>query len=166
MWMHKGSALSVGKAWPVIYVLLFGLFLISFNSFARTHARTAVEVVHIQGEAVLGKSTPLKTGVFLRAGSVIQTKANGRVLLRFLDGSTMLVQPNTQIKLREARKRRNGFSLLVDLISGQLDNFVTPNERKEVNYRVRTRSALAGVRGTVFRITTAEKGKKTVLMQC
>ena len=139
-------------------LLLICLFAISANVFARA----AIEIVHIQGEAIVGRKTPLKEGTVLRVGSIIQTKKESRVLVRFSDGSTMLIQPESKIKFVEARKRRNGFSLLVDLISGQVDNVVVSKQTGEVSYRVRTRSALAGVRGTSFRVQAEANGQKTV----
>lgn len=118
-----------------------------------------VEVMHVQGPVTyslqedLLKSTPLKKGERLALGAYIQVEENGLCILKFADGSTMVLEANTLIKLDKMSSF--GASGMVDasvrLKKGAVQTNVikkTPRSR----FQVETPSAVAAVRGTNFRV--------------
>ncbi|MBL7688157.1 MAG: FecR domain-containing protein [Bdellovibrionaceae bacterium] len=103
---------------------------------------------------------PLTTGMQLIRGDEIVTGADGRVRVRFPELSEIFVNPNTNLRIDEATgtasepKRR----VLMQLMKGKVRSRVTGRyDSSESRFEVRTKAAVAGVRGTDF-VTSFEPG--------
>lgn len=103
-----------------------------------------------------GVPMPAKPGLALKSGDILETGANGRIGVTFVDNSRFAAGPNSKIDLTrftfDSRTHDGEFLTKIDrgslaVISGQIA------KRKRDAMRVRTPTALLGVRGTRFVVT-------------
>lgn len=133
----------------------FSSFLTILLLPAAALAGPVAEVVGVRGEAVSmvgSQATPLTIGTKLEEAAVIRTGSPGRVKLRFIDGSVIVVSDASSLKIEQYRvseqeKRRDaGFVLDIGLIS----QTVAP--AKGGSWSVRTPTAVTAVRGTEYMV--------------
>ena len=126
----------------------------------RTEA-AAASVLALTGpvESSAGK---LAVGSPLGEGASVKTGDNGFVTLKLADGTTLVVQSKSQVRLDVARTVANsgGVPLTrVGLASGRVEADVTKRSGATGRFEVSTPTANLGVRGTQFRVSTDEAGK-------
>lgn len=90
----------------------------------------------------------------IQVGETISTDAKSETMVKMADDTTLLVRPNTQIKLTEFKydKAQNDSSVMT-LVRGTL-RMVTGliGKRRPASVRVNTLTATIGVRGTDFEV--------------
>jgi hypothetical protein len=111
-------------------------------------AEAVCEVAALSGEAHSGANKTLAVGDKLEAGAEVQTGAKGRLRLRCVDGSSIVLGDATQLRISDFRPAADGqprsASLLLTLgVIGQ-------KVAKGGSWEVRTPSAVTAVRGTEF----------------
>jgi hypothetical protein len=119
----------------------------------------AAEVLYVRGavevERAGAPAAPLATGASLASADVVRTGAQSSALLRFGDGSRVLLQPQTSMRVE--RSVRYGASPVVDtelrLDRGGAETRVEP--QPQPHFRIGTPVANLGVRGTEFRTRAA-----------
>lgn len=113
------------------------------------------EVVALRGFASLvvdGVTKPLKLGGQVEPGWEIRTAKPGRVKLKFIDGSVMVIGDASRLKIERfqvpggGKGRDAGFFLDVGLVN----QVVAPAQDSQ--WRMRTPSAVTAVRGTEFMV--------------
>lgn len=114
----------------------------------RSETRSAIRDVE-------SEKSPLREGERVEVGDRILTGADGRVRLRFAELSEIFVSPNSGIVIEEALlEKRVGppkRTIIIDLKQGRLRSRVQGRyDDGESRFQVKTRSAVAGVRGTDF----------------
>ena len=100
---------------------------------------------------------PLADGAQVDEGAHLRTDAEGSALLTFADGSTVGVEPNTELVIELARvdgSRR----IRLRQTAGQLWHDVAPDDRPGALYVVQTPDAVVTVRGTLFETAVEEDG--------
>ncbi len=105
---------------------------------------------------------PLVVGSPLGEGAGIKTGENGFVTLRLADGSTLVVQSKSQVRLDVARTLANsgGVPLTrVGLTGGRVEADVAKRSGAVGRFEISTPAANLGVRGTQFRVSTDGSGK-------
>ena len=121
----------------------------------------SVKVLTVTGKvfAVSGKDSRIREvteNTLLYVGDKIHTESNGSAVLLFADGSQLLLQSNSQLKMNMIRAY--GETGMVDsrvrLNSGSLDTRVVPSKGPEGRFEVHTPGAISAVRGTQFRISS------------
>jgi len=120
-----------------------------------------VQNLHGQCTAVTGQNQTisLKIGQILHAGDVLHCPENSSMMLRFADGSRLLVQKNSHLVL-DTVSEYPGTEMVdtrVRLQSGEVDTQVQRKQGPGSRYEIITPSAVAAVRGTDFRVH-ADKG--------
>jgi len=144
--------------------LLMTLWCLSFASAAeKPAASTEAVVTMIEGTANVfteraAAGLQLKKGDKLKRGQEIRVGANSRMEIRFPDGTVMRLAEKSRLVMDEVlydRKTENK-NVKVNLAVGKLwanvKKLVTPDSMVEV----RTSNAVAGVRGTVYRVNVEE----------
>ena len=136
--------------------------------------RLAAEAKTAQISALDGKATrsrqgkapaPLAIGVAVSQGDTIETGEDARLEIKFSDGSALRVGPHAKMQLAEAHfgggpvKRK----MTARLFFGNLWAKVTSVIQGEQKFAVETENAVAGVRGTTFRVDA--RTDKSVLVR-
>ena len=113
------------------------------------------EVVAVSGTATLA-GMPLTAGNLLEPGAALRTGPDGFVTLRLPDGSLVSLQPSSEARIGTLSRFANTdiFSTVVRMVSGRIEALV--NRLRGVSrFEVQTDIAVAGVRGTRFRVAAA-----------
>ena len=105
----------------------------------------------------------VESGAILQAGTRIRTTATSEALITFFNGSTLKLEPNTDILIEQLEYDENNHSVIVirqwiGTTWSRVVELVGPDSR----YEIRTPSASALVRGTYFMVMVDEEGKTTV----
>ncbi len=126
----------------------------------RSEPATA-KVIAVQGP-VETTAGALEKGAVLNEGTAIKTGENGFVTLQLADGSTIVVQSKSQVKLDVARVLANTGgvpSTTIALKSGRVESSVEKRKGQGARFEVSTPTSNMGVRGTRFRVSADESGK-------
>ena len=112
-----------------------------------------------------GKASPLSVGSAISQGEVITTGDESRLELRFADASLLRVGPRAKLKLSAAHfgdgpARRH---MTARLFFGNIWAKVTSAIQGEQKFQIETENAVAGVRGTTFRVEARQD--KSVLVR-
>jgi hypothetical protein len=129
----------------------------------------AAQVSALEGKATRarpnGKPAPLSVGTPVGQGDTIATADDARLELKFSDGSLLRVGPHAKMLLSEAHfsggpaKRK----MTARLFFGNLWAKVTSAIQGEQKFQIETENAVAGVRGTTFRVDA--RTDKSVLVR-
>jgi hypothetical protein len=113
-------------------------------------------VVRADGDARVD-GRPAQAGEQLGRGARIETGERGSVALRFPDGAITIVQPRTAMQLDTLRTLLDGGAARtrLRLDGGRIENTVTPQRKPGALFEVQTPAAVAGVRGTRYRVADA-----------
>ena len=117
------------------------------------------ELLYTQGDVSLQRPDlswqPLSGGASLGAGDLIRTGAQASAVLRFADGSRVLLRPGSSLRIeRSVRLGSDGpFETRLRLEQGSADSQVS--KQRTPNFRIVTPVANLGVRGTEFRTHAA-----------
>ncbi|MBN9685665.1 MULTISPECIES: FecR family protein [unclassified Corallococcus] len=105
-----------------------------------------------------GPPTSRLPGDSLYAGELVATDDAGRAELALADGSVLFLSPRSAVRLGTleltAERQRK---VLLDLVKGTVETQAAPGGAGST-FEVRTRGAVAGVRGTRFRVSQQEDG--------
>jgi len=133
-----------------------GFLLALAAPLAGAQTRTA-QVSALDGKAQrtrAGSRVELRVGTALSQGDTIETQDASRLEVRFSDGSLLRLGPGSKLQLSEAHfgggpSRRR---LSARLFFGKLWAKVTSVIQGDQKFQVETENAVAGVRGTTFRV--------------
>ncbi len=107
--------------------------------------------------------SPLTVGYKIEEGCAVRTGQESSVEIRFEDGNTFLLKPDTTIGLQTARKSGDDYSKYkLSLQVGKLISNVQKSTGKESKVQIEAPTAVLGVRGTVFRTYVAPDGTSQV----
>jgi FecR protein len=144
----------------VLYMITVSLSLAA--TAAELGASEAV-VTAIQGNArIYGKDST--TGRLLKKGDVIKREnevkvaEKSRIEIRFPDGTVMRLSEKSHLKMSELsfNKQTDSKKVKVDLSLGKLWAKVKRLTTSDSSVEVKTTNAVAGVRGTVYRVNVEE----------
>ncbi len=150
MWMNGAVAMALGTA-------------IVVPSTAQAADRNSAQVSIVTGRATVGDRA-LTMGASVFEGETVETAADARVELKTQDGSVVRVGPSSKLLLKSAYFGAGGekkFS--AKLVFGRVWTKVSGLMGGGSKFEVETDSAVAGVRGTTFRVDA--KSDKSVLMR-
>lgn len=129
-------------------ILSMGLLIFSFSAQAME-----ATVILVKGtvKTASGKVLVLKDKI--PAGETVSTEPRSFVKLLFKDNSQLNVGPESSVKIEPTQEGEPG---LVNLVSGQIRSKVTKDPLKSDQaydrFRVKTKTAAMGVRGTDFQV--------------
>ncbi|MCG3172864.1 MAG: hypothetical protein GMKNLPBB_01035 [Myxococcota bacterium] len=99
---------------------------------------------------------PLAQKVRVAAGALVRTGEKSFAELVFTDGTVLRLGPKSRFKLGAVTINKDARTLDVRLMLGRLWMNVTQSLVKDNKLNVRSKTAVAGVRGTVFAVDLAE----------
>ena len=120
---------------------------------------TTARVVNVQGQAnvviaATQQTIPVESGLLLHSGDVVHTGPESNVTLEFGDGSRLLLQADSQLRMDALRAY--GSTDTVDtrlrLQQGRVESQVTPRSGAGPRYEIWTPAATSAVRGTRYRL--------------
>jgi hypothetical protein len=116
------------------------------------------------GPSAEGPFTKVKRNDALTGGTFLRTGENARAEVKFTDGSVIRVGPSSTLHLAAAGFDASKKEVKVDatLVGGKAWANVAKLVGSEAKFEVKSANAVAGVRGTVFRINV-EKDAATVV---
>lgn len=127
---------------------------------------TVARIVYIKGKVEIirrgtGRVQEAAVNSILWEQDTIRTAADSNVTLRFVDGSTTLLQGDSSLTLEKLKGY--GDTGMADtnvrLQKGRLHNKVRPKAGPGSRFEIETPSAIAAVRGTEYRISAEENGE-------
>jgi hypothetical protein len=106
----------------------------------------------------------VKRGQQLAAGDTIKTGEGARAELTFPDGSVVRIGPSSELKLESASfdGKTKQVKVEAEIVGGTAWAKVATLVGKDAQFKVKTQNAVAGVRGTVFRVNV-DKDEATVV---
>lgn len=122
--------------------------------------RSAGAVTFVSGEATRsarGKAEPLAVGSVVWPGDVLETRRRTRLEVKLADESVLRIGPLSRVVLEEAlfggtaEERKVAAKLVVGRIWANVAKAVGG----EARFEIQTENAVAGVRGTTFRVDAA-----------
>ena len=129
------------------------------------HYPALIRVQNLQGTAQIledesTQSHPLKLGDLLMLGDVVSTDADSTLLLGFLDGSRILLQENSRLKIKQLMilEYTGMLDSQLQLQAGRLETQVATEKGSARRFEVSTPATVTSVRGTDYRIS-ADKEK-------
>lgn len=122
----------------------------------------------IQGQAELidadsGKITPLTAGTFVFIGETVQTKADSTLVLEFVDGSTLLLQPESRLKLDylSIYGKTGMVDTQIHLNQGRVETQVEKKQGPASRFEISTPAGVTSVRGTDYRVSAEPASAKS-----
>lgn len=131
-------------------------------------AGVAGKVTFLKGTALhaataKGPFKPLKRNDSVREGEFLKTNAASMLEVKLADGSLMRLAPNSNLKLGLAKSdTQEKHPTQHKLTAGKMWAKITKSVGTESKFAVRTENAVAGVRGTTFRVNAEEDGATVV----
>lgn len=133
------------------------------------------EIILVVGDARVrrtgqSRDESLTQGATVFAGDLLMTGVDGRIRVRFPELSEMFVSPNTTIRIEQASgSAGTSRKIMMDLMKGKIRSRVQgrygedpsklPPGESVSTFQIRTRTAVAGVRGTDF-VASFEPGQR------
>lgn len=114
-----------------------------------------IKLHRVEGQAKIGSRT-LKTGDVVKSGDLIEVSGDDDALVdvRFPEGNIVRLKEGSKVRLQPTA----GKTRVVLLLKGQVLAIARkPVGRKDRSFEIRTRTAVAGVRGTKFLVDVDEK---------
>ncbi|MEK7384271.1 MAG: FecR family protein, partial [Elusimicrobiota bacterium] len=145
-------------------IAFFGLSVLLLSSGIRADALPAGAITMIPSGEVsvrMGREAwrPVSGTESLSAGSEVRTSGSSTAELRFSDGSRVLLTPGTLFKIDKTDAREASFSLGLGKIRAAFSGMFSSR------VRIRTPTAVAAVRGTVFEMGADEKGSSITMAE-
>jgi hypothetical protein len=160
--MRKSAILLVG-------VLGIFIFLAVLMMQSLVIVQRIASVSGVAGEVFVKSATdddfrPIGDAEHVLAGYMVRTGTEGDVTLNWVDGSRLRLAPETTIRVRKAALNTNTkqSTSLFDLDTGRIWVRVLSALGGKTKFEVRTPTATAGVRGTVFSVAVDESGHTSV----
>lgn len=127
---------------------------------AAPNAAPAGSVTFLAGEATRtagGKAEPLAVGRSVYQGDVLETQRRTRLEVKLADGSVVRLGPSSRAEVQAAAfgKTVEQRNVSAKLVVGKVWANVAKAVGGEQRFEVKTENAVAGVRGTTFRVDAA-----------
>lgn len=125
------------------------------------HFPALIRVINLQGSAhslddESDQPLQLKKGSIVVLGDTIITDANSTLVLGFLDGSQVLLEENSRLRIDRLMLLENTGMLdsHIKLESGRMEIQAVPDKRPARQFKIETPIAVTSVRGTVYRVSS------------
>ncbi len=116
-------------------------------------------VTSVRGDVSAG-GKPLTVGGTVERGSQLTTGTQSFATVELVDGSRLVLQPSSRLKVEEMSRYRNSTlpETRLRLEAGRIESVVTRMSAPRPQYVVVTPTATIGVRGTQFRVGADDTG--------
>ena len=157
----------LGKKSFLLAFSIFSFFVLGL--FSSVNAASTAKVTRLEGKAFVSKSLkgPWKkigVGATLNRKDIVKTAKNSRLEITLPDGSVIRLSSESRLLLenvlvsKKKKKKKFSFKLLLGKAWTKVKKLVS----KDSSFEIKTKNAVAGVRGTTFRLDV-EKDESTVV---
>ncbi|MFZ6692905.1 FecR domain-containing protein [Undibacterium sp. SXout20W] len=162
--LSKRNHIADDRAIPVGTAILIPLELLPEED---SEARVLALAGNPTYKPVNGDELPLAIGTVVKEGAQIFTGKNGFITLAFPDNSRVSIPSNSQISLSKLRKTKYTGSprTEISLIEGKVESHVSSLVSNKGRFEVRSPLAVAGVRGTHFRVGVTDAGTANEVLE-
>jgi len=133
---------------------------------AQSAQRAAAVLTVISGDVLMRSAgadfSAATDGAVLYVGSTIRTSADARAIITLFEGSTVELEPASDITIEEATRRSGSTIIELAQSLGRSWHVVTHLTTADSRYEVKTPAATASVRGTAFEIVVDDNLTTTV----
>ncbi len=157
-WLRSRPALL---ATTIAFVLVTtGLIAVFFAAPVEAHSSTVTVLDgSVQVRHAGGPFTPITDGDVVAGGDTVRTGADSHGVLTFFDGTTVELEPETEITIDDLRASASGDKLVaISQVVGRTWHVVTHLVSGNSHYEIKTPTATAIVRGTAFEVAVAADG--------
>lgn len=134
----------------------------------RLQPKASAQVEFVQGSATAqpgaqSPAQPVAQGTHLDEGTRLQVGPDSFVAVRLADGTVVRVQAQSDLQLRQLRRRGRTGSVqsVLEMRAGSVESSVTPSADALRRFEIRTPRAVTSVRGTEFGVALAASGQAT-----
>ena len=111
--------------------------------------------VHRDVDGVMKVIGDVKKGFKIQEKDIVETAEEARAKIVFVDDNILTIAPASKIEIAKVKysKKQNNNSTLLNLLYGKVRNTISEHnhyDQKDNTFEVKTKSAVAGVRGTDF----------------
>jgi ferric-dicitrate binding protein FerR (iron transport regulator) len=158
--------LQKAVGYVVLGLLLFTAFGVG-GGFSGRALGAATTITIISGDVLVRRGTSASfvmatDGEILSAGDAIRTGDAARAVLTYFEGSTVTIEPNTELAIESASSLSDGSTVVVMRQNlGRTWHVVTRLITGNSKYEVKTPASTASVRGTAFQVDA--DGERTVV---
>ena len=141
-------------------ILFFGVFLLSIFFFsAYSEAKTIGKISEMSGKVLFREKANIpyddaKKGMELEKGCWIKTGPDGWAVLSLSDKSKLTLANNTELEITEFVVGKDKKDGVFSVTQGKLRASVTKLAGEQVNFKVKSPTAVAGIKGTEFMMMT------------
>ena len=132
----------------------------------RLQPSESATVQFVQGEATAqargnGTPVPIATGSKLEEGTELKVGPESFVAVQLADGTVVRVQAQSELQLRQLRRRGRAGSVqsVLEMHKGGVESTVPPSAEPLRRMEIRTPLAVTSVRGTQFSVALADSGQ-------
>ena len=133
---------------------------------AQSAQRAAAVLTVISGDVLMRSAgadfSSATDGAVLYVGSTIRTSADARAIITLFEGSTVELEPASDITIEEATRRSGSTIIELAQSLGRSWHVVTHLTTADSRYEVKTPAATASVRGTAFEVVVDDSLTTTV----
>lgn len=132
---------------------------------------SVAKAIFVQGEVQLTRggqaAQPLAAGTELRSGDLLHTGKQSALSLRFVDGSRLLLEPDSELRVEQllVYGRSAIPAMQLRLQQGGAANQVQPDVQQPPRYELRTPALNLGVRGTEFRVQASADATRVQVLE-
>jgi preprotein translocase subunit YajC len=144
-------------------LLSTGLIAVLFATPAQAHSST---VTVLDGSLLVrhagGQFAPITDGDIVGRGDTVLTGSGSHGVLTFFDGTTVELEPDTQITIDDLQASASGDKIVaISQAVGRTWHVVTHLVSSRSKYEIKTGAATAEVRGTAFEVAVDPDGTMT-----
>jgi len=138
----------------------------------RLQPSESATVQFVQGEVTAqargsGTTAPIATGSKLEEGTELKVGPESFVAVQLADGTVVRVQAQSELQLRQLRRRGRAGSVqsVLEMHKGGVESTVPPSAEPLRRMEIRTPLAVTSVRGTQFSVALADSGQTTASVE-
>jgi hypothetical protein len=149
----------IKRATTLFAMAAAAIFALGFTTVTAAPSQGKATVVNVKGEAQYstgGAWQPLKSGMTLMSGSVIQTAEGAEVDLDMGPSGVLKVEPSSTVSIDKLTVEKTSADTItetqLDVRKGKIAGKTKGSLSSASRYEIKTPTGVAGIRGTVFSV--------------
>ncbi|MEN2994253.1 MAG: FecR domain-containing protein [Thermodesulfovibrio sp.] len=137
-----------------ILILILSMFCLSEFAYGAIGEIEKIDGIVLYRENKATAYKKAKAGLTINAGYFIKTEPKSWTVIKLIDGSKFTLSENTELEISEYLLEKNKKNGVFYVTQGKLRATVVKLTGQATNYKVKTPTAVAGIKGTEFLMLT------------